>query len=75
MVCDVDGVVSHANTAAEVLCAGPLVGRKFAEAVPLIFPGATGLLQTEDLLAMAVAGNAVQGLEANAPRAPRSRTT
>lgn len=71
VVCDVDGVVTHANAAAQGICAGPLIGRKFAEAVPLVFPGATGLLQTEDLVAMASSGNPVQGLEANAPQAPK----
>lgn len=73
VVCDRNGIVTHANAASAALYDGSMLGRRFAEVVPLNFPGATGLLQTEDLLNMAMAGSAVRGLEAVAPQALTSK--
>lgn len=70
LVCDRDGVITHANAAARVVHDGPLIGRPFAEVVPLVFPGATGLMQSDDFIAMALAGTPLQGIEAVAPEAP-----
>ncbi|APH71745.1 sensor histidine kinase [Aquibium oceanicum] len=69
IVCDREGVITHANAAAAALSDRDLVGREFAEAVPLSFPGATGLVQADDIVAMAIVGTAVQGIEAIAPNA------
>lgn len=71
VVCDRDGVITHANAAASILSNEMLVGRSFAETVPLVFPGAAIVMQADDLVAMAVAGTPVQGIEATAPNAPR----
>jgi PAS domain S-box-containing protein len=71
VVCDRDGTITHANGAAAVLSDGSLIGRSFASAVPLVFPGAAGIMQSDDLVMMAVSGNAVQGIEATATNAPK----
>lgn len=73
LVCDQNGIITHANAAAAGVFAGDAVGLAFAEAVPLIFPGATGLMQADDIVAMAIEGNAVQGIEATAPNAPGAK--
>jgi PAS domain S-box-containing protein len=71
LVCDRNGVVTHANVAAHAVCDGDPLGMSFAEAVPLVFPNATGLMQSEDIVQMAIQGTAVQGVEAVAPKAPK----
>lgn len=73
VVCDIDGRVTHANAAAHKIYAGDLLGTIFAEAVPLVFHGATGLAQAEQLVATAVGGRSVQGVEATAPDAPGAK--
>lgn len=70
LVCDRDGVVTHANAAARSVSQIDPVGRHFREAVPLVFPSATGLVQAEDIVEMAIGGTAVQGIEAVASDAP-----
>jgi PAS domain S-box-containing protein len=70
LVCDENGIITHANAAATSVYAGNPVGLAFADAVPLVFPGATGLFQADEMIATAVAGNAVRGIEATAPNAP-----
>ena len=45
--------------------------RFFAEIIPLRLSDSTGLLQAEDVIALAISGNSVQGIEATAPDAPR----
>jgi PAS domain S-box-containing protein len=71
VVCDREGVVTHANLAARSVYDGDLIGMKFVEAVDLRFPASTGLLQTDDVVSMALAGNATQGMEATVPEAPK----
>lgn len=71
LVCDRDGIITHANTAAHAVFDGDPLGMEFAEAVPLKFPNATGLMQAEDIVYMAIQGTAVQGVEAHAPNAPK----
>jgi len=70
VVCDRDGVVTHANAAAQAVYQRSPIGLRFGEAFPLVFPSATGLLQADDLVDMAVSGSAVQGIEAVATDAP-----
>lgn len=69
VVCDRAGIITHANAAAAVLHDSPLLGRPFSEAVPLVFPRNTGLGASRDVVALALAGDAVQGVEATAPEA------
>lgn len=71
LVCDLQGIVTHANVAAQNVYEGDPVGQRFADIVPLILPGATGMVQAADIVELALAGNAVQGMEAHAPLAPR----
>lgn len=73
VVCDRNGIITHANGAAANVINGDALGRPFADAVPLVFPGATGLMQADDIVSMAIAGNAVQGIEALAPDAPGAK--
>lgn len=73
LVCDRDGIITHANAAAHSVFEGDPLGMTFADAVPLVFPNATGLMQSEDIVQMAIQGTAVQGVEAHAPKAPRAR--
>lgn len=70
LVCDRDGVITHANAAASSVYAGSPIGLVFSNAIPLIFPGATGLVQADDIVSMAISGTSVQGIEAIAPEAP-----
>ena len=73
LVCDVNGVVTHANAAVASICSANPVGRLFSEAIPLILPDTTGLLQAEEIVSLAVSGSSIQGVEATAPDAPRVR--
>lgn len=73
LVCDRNGFVTHSNAAAHSVFEGDLQGVKFADAVPLVFPNATGLMQSEDIIAMAIQGTATQGVEAHAPKAPKAK--
>lgn len=71
LVCDRYGVVTHANAAAAGVHDGELVGHRFVDVVTLVFPGATGLMQSEDFIALALSGTPLQGIEAVAPHAPK----
>ena len=69
VVCDGAGLITHANAAAAVLHEKPLVGLPFSDAVPLVFARSTGYAKGHDIVAQALAGEAVQGVEATAPGA------
>lgn len=71
VVCDVNGVITHANAAVAAIHAGNPIGRIFADVIPLKLSDSTGLLQADDIIALAISGNSVQGIEATAPNAPR----
>jgi PAS domain S-box-containing protein len=71
MVCDPAGRITHANAAVNAIEPGELLGRPFHEAIRLKFPDAIGLVQSDDLVSMAIAGQSVQGIEAHAPNAPQ----
>lgn len=73
VVCDSDGIITHINSSVLAICEEAPIGKLFSEAIPLTFPNVSGLLREDDLLAMAFAGNSVQGMEATAPRAPRAK--
>lgn len=68
IVCDLKGVVTHANAAAFALAGGDPIGSPFDQAFSLDFRGATGLMQGEDFLDVVAGGQAIQGIEAVAPR-------
>ncbi len=71
VVCDLDGVVTHANAAVASIFAGDPIGKRFEDVIPLTLLETTGLLQASDLISLAVGGTSVQGIEAVAPAAPR----
>ncbi len=73
VVCDGAGIITHINSAVLAICDEAPIGKAFSEAIPLTFPNVSGLLREDDLLAMAFAGNSVQGMEAIAPKAPRAK--
>ena len=73
LVCDRNGIVTHANAAAHAVLGGDPLGVRFADAVPLVFPHATGVMQSEDIIQMAVEGTAIQGVEAHAPKASKAK--
>ncbi len=70
VVCDVNGIVTHANAAVAAIYAGNPVGQAFADVIRLILP-MTGLLQADDIVSLAISGSSVQGIEATVPDAPR----
>ncbi len=73
IVCDLNGIVTHANAAVAGVTAKDPVGLPFSEAIPIVVPDTTGLLQGSEFVSLAISGSAVQGIEANAPNAPRIR--
>jgi PAS domain S-box-containing protein len=73
LVCDLRGIVTHANAAARAVYAGDPVGLSLAQIVPMTFVDATGLTGTADLLEFAAAGDAIQGIEATAQNAPAAK--
>jgi two-component sensor histidine kinase len=73
VVCDAAGGVTHANAAVKAIAEDEILGLPFHEAIPLTFSDAIGLVQTEELIRMAIGGAAVQGLEAHATKAPRAK--
>ncbi|WAJ27483.1 sensor histidine kinase [Antarcticirhabdus aurantiaca] len=74
VVCDRDGRITHVSRSGLALCADVPVGRMFDEAYPLIVPEMTGLPAGEDLIAMAVGGGMIQGIEASLGEAPAQRS-
>lgn len=64
VVCDGEGRITHANAAVRRLRDGGVVGLRFDEAFPLGFPIGSGVMHAEDLVAVALAGNTVRGVEA-----------
>lgn len=71
LVCDRDGVITHANAAARIVYDGNPIGHVFAEIIPLVFRDAPGILQAEDMIAMVIAGTPLRGMEAAASKAPK----
>lgn len=71
LVCDRDGVITHANAAARIVYDGNPIGQVFADIIPLRFRDSTGFLQADDMLAMVIAGTPLRGIEATASKAPK----
>jgi PAS domain S-box-containing protein len=71
LVCDRNGVITHANAAAGIVYEGNPVGQTFAEIIPLVFHDSAGILQADDMIAMVIAGTPLRGIEATAPKAPK----
>jgi two-component sensor histidine kinase len=71
LVCDRDGVITHANAAASIVYDGNPIGQVFADIIPLLFRDSTGILQADDMIAMVIAGTPLRGVEATASKAPK----
>lgn len=71
LVCDRNGIITHANTASSSAYDGNRVGQAFAAIIPLDFHGTSGVLQADDMIAMVIAGTALRGIEATAKNAPK----
>jgi PAS domain S-box-containing protein len=71
LVCDRDGIITHANAAAGIVYDGNPIGQSFTEIIPLLFRDSTGVLQTDDMIAMVIAGSPMRGIEAVATNAPK----
>src|SRR3546814_15620324 len=68
VVCDSDGRITHVNAAAYAIQPGDLVGKYFHDAINLVFPNASGIVQSDDLVALANSGRTLQGIEPHADR-------
>jgi len=68
IVCDANGVVTHATGAIAELSAGPAVGRRFSEAFPLHFQIDSGIIDAEDMVTVALGGQSMRGIEARLDR-------
>jgi two-component sensor histidine kinase len=64
VICDADGLITHASPAvADILTASP-VGRRFEEAFRLSFAPAAGVIQADDLVTVALGGSSIRNIEA-----------
>jgi PAS domain S-box-containing protein len=73
IVCDLHGRITHANAAVDAISAENLVGKTFGTAVRLAVPGSTNPQPGAEIVALAIAGSPVQGIEAFAPDAPKCK--
>lgn len=71
IVCDLNGVITHANAAVSGITTAAAVGMHFNEAIPISLPASTGVMQGPELVELAISGTSIQGIEATAPDAPR----
>ena len=71
LVCDRNGIITHANAASSIIYEGNRIGQAFAEIIPLDFHGTSGVLQADDVIAMVIAGVPIRGIEASALNAPK----
>ncbi len=71
LVCDRDGIITHANAASSIVHEGNRIGQAFADIIPLDFHGTSGVLQADDMIAMVIAGTPMRGMEATAVNAPK----
>ncbi len=74
LVCDRDGIITHANAASSIVYEGDRIGRAFADIIPLDFHDTSGVLHPDDMIAMVVAGTPMRGIEATAPNAPKVKS-
>ena len=73
IVCDIDGRITHANAAVAAITAQNPIGKTFATAVPLKIGGLPGQHPGGEIVALAIGGTPMQGIEAFAPHAPKSK--
>lgn len=73
VVCDGDGIITHANAGVRHFGETSVVGRRFDQAFPLNFSLSAGLMTAGDLVGVALAGTAVRGVEATLHQENRTR--
>ncbi len=73
LVCDRDGIITHANSGVRQFHEGSSVGKTLDAAFPLRFAIGSGLIGPGDLLGIALAGTAVRGVEATLPQDGRTQ--
>jgi PAS domain S-box-containing protein len=73
LVCNRDGIITHANAGVRNFHEGGAVGRLFDEVFPLSFALGSGLIAGGDLLGVALAGTAARGVEAMLSQDGRTR--
>ncbi|MQT11961.1 sensor histidine kinase [Segnochrobactrum spirostomi] len=73
VVCNGDGIITHANAGVRHFGESRVVGRRFDEAFPLNFSLSAGLMTAGDLVGVALAGTAVRGVEATLSQESRTR--
>lgn len=73
VVCDQAGIITHANAAVLELLPSSPVGQPFETAFRLAFAAGAGPMQADDLVAVALAGGQLRGVEASIalPGGPR----
>jgi PAS domain S-box-containing protein len=64
VVCDCDGIITHANPAAAGIIQGELVGWRFAKVFNFAFVEAHDIEDVDELVAQAIAGRKLHGIEA-----------
>lgn len=64
LVCDDQGIVTHASPAVAGVSESNPVGKRFEEAFPISLPPGAGAMQAEDLIAIALGGSPVRSIEA-----------
>lgn len=65
VVCDTDGIITHASSAVLDIVADSPVGRRFEDVFPLAFGPGAGPMAADDVVAVAVSGSAIRGIEAD----------
>jgi len=67
VVCDCDGVITHANAAVRAIYGRDVVGLPFAQALPLAFHESAERMTAADVVRTAIGGRSIRGLEAETP--------
>jgi PAS domain S-box-containing protein len=73
VVCNRDGLITHANAGVRQFAEGPAIGKTFDQAFKLSFSLSTGLMSGGDLIGVALAGTAVRGVEASLTQGHRTQ--
>ncbi len=73
VVCNRDGLITHANAGVRHFTDGPATGKPFDQAFSLSFALSTGLMGGGDLIGVALAGTAVRGVEATLTQLGRTQ--
>jgi PAS domain S-box-containing protein len=65
LVCDTDGIISHASSAVLDIVSQSPVGQRFEDVFSLGFGPGAGPMTADDVVAVAVSGSAIRGIEAD----------